>query len=131
MSAARRQAGFSYVEVLVATVLVAVALIPALEALEIGVTGGAVHETELVRHYHLVARLEEVLARPIAELEAQEQAAAGGPSVYSDVAGSADRRLVHLSTFDADGDSNPDPGIIRVRVHIEATEHALETLAGS
>ena len=111
-----------------ATVFVALALVPALESLEIGLRGSAVHETELVRHYQLVARLEEVLARPFAELEAEEQAAAGGPSVYSDAPGSADRRLVTLSTFDADGDGNPDPGILRVRAEIEATGHALETL---
>jgi hypothetical protein len=130
----RRLAAFSYVEVLVATALVALALVPALEALEIGITGSGIHESELTRHYHLVAKLEEVLARPFAELEAEEQAAGGAHTSYSDASG-PDRRLVYLSGHDgddADGDGDTstgmDPGLLRVRVEIEATAHVLETL---
>ncbi len=130
----RRRAGFSYVEVLVATAFVALALVPALEALEIGITGSGIHETELTRHYRLVAKLEEVLARPFAELEAEEQASGGAPTSYSDPSG-PDRRLVYLSGYDgddADGDGDPstgaDPDLLQVRVEIEATSHVLETL---
>ncbi len=131
----RRRAGLSYVEVLVATFLVAVALVPALEALEIGVTGSGIHERELVRHYHLVAKLEEVLALPFGDLEAEAQAAAGAPTAYSDGAGAPDRRLVYLTGYDADdadGDGDPltgaDPGILLVGVEIEAPAHSLATL---
>ena len=124
----RRHAGFSYVEVLIATVLIALALVPALESLEIGIRGSEIHEVELARHHQLVAILEEVLAQPYSELVTEEQAAGGEASAYSDAPGTADRRLVFLSGFDADGDSQPDPGILHVRAEIEATPHVLETL---
>jgi type II secretory pathway pseudopilin PulG len=128
MRATRREAGFSYVEVLIATVLIALALVPALESLELGIRGSEIHAIELTRHHHLVALLEEVLAQPFSELEAESQAAGGAASAYSDAPGAADRRLVFLSGFDADGDSQPDPGILHVRGEIEATPHVLETL---
>jgi type II secretory pathway pseudopilin PulG len=124
----RRLAGFSYVEVLVATALLALALVPALEALEIGVRGGGVHEAELALHYRALAALEEVLAQPFGDLQAEATAAAGAASAYSDPPGTVDRRLVYLSGHDADGDSVDDPGLLRVRVEIEATAHVLETL---
>lgn len=124
----RRRAGFSYVEVLIATVLVTLALVPILEALEVGVRAGVVHEEELTRHYRARTRMEEVLARPFGELVAEEQAAAGGASVYSDAPGTPERRIVLLSTFDADDDGQPDENILHVRVEVEATTHALEAL---
>ncbi len=124
----RRRAGFSYVEVLLATALLALALVPALEALEIGVRGGGVHEAEVGRHYRALGAMEEVLAQPFADLQAEAIAAAGAPTTYSDPPGTPDRRLVYLSGYDADGDSVDDPGLLRVRVEIEATAHVLETL---
>lgn len=132
----KRQLGLSYVEVLVATVLLALALVPALEALQIGVLAGSVHESEATLHAHLVAKLEEVLAEPFVDLELEALAAAGNPTSYSDSTGSSDRRLVFLAGYDgddADGDGDPftgpDPGLVWVRVEIEGTAHALETLA--
>jgi hypothetical protein len=116
------------VEVLLATALLALALVPALEALEIGVRGGGVHEAEVALHYRALGALEEVLAQPFSDLEAEEIAAGGAASAYSDPPGTEDRRLVYLSGYDADGDSIDDPGLLRVRVEIEATAHLLETL---
>jgi hypothetical protein len=124
----RRCAGFSYIEVLVATALLALALVPALEALEIGVRGGGVHEAEVALHYRALGALEELLAQPFSELQAEAIAAAGAASAYSDPPGTQDRRVVTLLDYDADGDSVPDPGLLRVRVEIEATAHVLETL---
>jgi hypothetical protein len=81
--------------------------------------------------------MEEVLARSFAELAAEEVAAGGAPSAYSDGAGAPDRRLVLLSRYDgdnADGDDDPftgkDAGLLWVRVEIEGTDHVLETLTG-
>jgi hypothetical protein len=124
----RRLAGFSYAEVLLATALLALALVPALEALEIGVRGGGVHEVELALHYRARGALEEVLAQPFFDLATEAILAGGAPSAYSDPPGTPDRRLVYLSAYDADGDTTPDPGLLRVRVEIEATAHVLETL---
>ena len=132
---ARRQAGISYVEVLVATAVVALSLVPALEGLEVAIRGAGVHESRLTLHHHLVAKLEDVLARPFAELETEAVGSGGAPTVYSDVGGDPDRRLVYLLPYDgddADGDGDPfsggDPGLVWVRVEVEATPYALETL---
>jgi hypothetical protein len=125
---ARRLAGFSYVEVLLATALLALALVPALEALEIGVRGSGVHEAELALHYRAFGALEEVLAQPFSDLEAEAISAGGAASAYSDPPGTPDRRVVTLTGYDADGDTVEDSGLLRVRVEIEATEHVFETL---
>ena len=131
----RLRGGFSYVEVLLATLLVAMSLVPALEALQTGILGGGVHESQTLLHYHLTSKLEEVLAQPLPDLEAEALASGGAPTSYSDPAGSANRRLVYLSEYDgddADGDGDPftgaDAGLVWLRVEIEATPHALETL---
>lgn len=134
-----RQAGLSYVEVLVATVLVAVSIAPALTALNTGLSASATHESHVADHYHLTAKIEEVLAQPFGDLDAAASAA-GDPSVptsYSDPAGADRRRLVFLSRYDgdnADGDDDPftgaDEGLLWLRVEIEETAHAFETLTG-
>lgn len=124
----RCQAGFSYLEVVLATALVALALVPALEALEIGIRGGGIHELEVTRHYHVLGKMEEVLAQPFVDLEAEAAASGNGPTAYSDASGSPDRREVFLLGYDADGVGGPDPGILLVRVRIDDTEHVLETL---
>lgn len=133
--ARRDQAGVAYVEVLVATVLLAVALVPALDALRGSLVASEVHETLAFQQHHLAGGLEEVLAEPYEALEAAAIAAGGGPSSYSDAVATPDRRLVYLSGYDgddADADGDPftgiDPGLLWVRVEIEGTPHSLETL---
>jgi len=134
----QRMAGLTYVELLIATVLMVVALVPAIDALRPAVQGSGIHQSETVLHFHLTAGLEDVLATPFATLDAEAQAL-GDPTIssalFSDTAGSTDRRLVFLSRYDADNadsDSNPftgtDEGLIWVRVELEITSHALETL---
>ena len=49
----RVNAGFSYVEVLIATVLISVSLVPAMEALRTGLLGSGIHvETVELRRIH-------------------------------------------------------------------------------
>ena len=132
------QTGLSYIEILIATVLVAVALVPAIEALHPAIQGSGIHETEVSLHYHLMGRLERVLAEPFVSLDAEAQALADPTTIsatYSDAAASNNRRLVFLSRYDADNaDSDNDPftgideGLIWIRVEVENTSHALETL---
>jgi len=133
-------AGLTYVEVLVATVLMVVALVPAIDALSPAIQGSGIHQSETALHYHLSAGLEDVLAAPFDSLDTEAQAL-GDPTVvsplFSDTAGSTDRRLVFLSRYDADnadGDNDAftgtDEGLIWVRVEVETTSHALETLLG-
>jgi len=129
---ARGQGGFSYVEVLVAVALLALCLVPALDALQTGVLGAATHNTQAVDHYAVAGRLEEVLAEPFSSLDAAA-VAAGGPTVPTSY--SAAPLLVYLARYDADdadGDGNPftggDDGLLWVRVAVEGGGASLETL---
>jgi type II secretory pathway pseudopilin PulG len=132
-------AGLTYVEVLIATALIAVTLVPAIEALKPAVQGMSIHEAQVVRHYELSALLEDVLATPFAELDA-EAVAINDPAVasvnYSDPSAQANRRLVYLSRYDADNadgngdffDAGMDAGLLWVRVEMEGTGQAIESL---
>ena len=134
----RRNAGTSYIEVLVATVILVVALAPAIDALRTGLRGAEISASRVALHYRVTGRMEELLAEPYADLDA-EAVALGSPSVvsatYSDGAGTPDRRVVHLSRYDGDDDpSDGDPftgvdaGLLWIRVEIEGTNLALERL---
>ena len=134
-----RMAGLTYVEVLVASALIAISLIPAIEALQPATLGMNIHETRTLRHYELTALLEEVLANPFSELDT-EAVAINDPTVasttYSDAAATNNRRLVYLSRYDADNadgnnnffDAGMDEGLLWVRVQIEGTDQAIEGL---
>ena len=130
------EAGFSYAEVLLAVAVLALALVPALDALQTAFTGAAVHEELLGRHLQLATRMEEVVAEPFSNLDEAAQAAGSETvaSSYSDPAG-PERILVFLSRYDgdnADTDDDPfsgtDEGLIWARVTMEGTLHELTTL---
>ena len=137
--ALHRMAGLTYMEVLIASALIAATLVPAIDALRPGIQGMGLHEAQTQRHFELTARLEEGLARPFSELDVEAQTI-DDPTVaslaYSDPAGQANRRLVYLSRYDADNadgnddffDDGKDEGLLWVRVEIEGTDQALETL---
>lgn len=146
----RRQSGLTYVEVLIASVLIMIALVPAVEALHTGMLGSKVLDTTSSEHYAALARMEEVLAEPYGTLIGAAAAAGSQstPSSYSDAAGPPDRRLVFIALYDADdadgdgdvftaldpnldGDSNPYTGyeqLLWVRVEVEGSITALESL---
>ena len=132
-------AGLTYVEVLIATALIAITLIPAIKALAPAAQGMSIHETRTLRHYELTAMLEDVLANTFSELDA-EAVAINDPTVasttYSDAPATNNRRLVYLSRYDADNadgngdffDAGMDAGLLWVRVEIEGTDQAIESL---
>ena len=147
------QAGFSYLEVIVALIVMVLSLPPALQAMRIGLDSTNVQATALPLRERAEGELETVLAQPFASLraEAARVRARSAPTSYSDAAGTPDRRLVYLSFYDADnsdGDGNPftisDPnadgdanpytgetpyiGLLWVRVEIEGAAIAFETL---
>jgi type II secretory pathway pseudopilin PulG len=133
----RSEAGFSYVEVLVATALIAMALVPTLQSLSVAVLGAGIHLDMTEADSHLSSRLDEVLAEPFAALDAAAVAVGSptSPTAYSDAGGSARRRLVYLARYDgdnADGDGNRftggDAGLLWVSVKLEGTDRSLETL---
>ena len=150
MTSRTGQAGLTYVEVLVATILLAIVLVPALQALSTGVLGSEVHTSTVDQHYAVVSRMEEVLAEPHSVLTAAASAAGDyqAPTSYSDTAGTPNRRIVYLALYDiddADGDGNvftvPDPdldgdsdpftgytGPLWVRVEVQGSVMWLETL---
>ena len=134
--AARRQTGLSYVEVLVATVLVAVALVPMIDALGPGVQGARLHREQAEVHYALAGKLEQVLAEPFADLDAAAAAAGapGNPSGYSDLAAAVPHSvyLWRYDVDDADGDgdvfSGGEPDLLWVRVETADGSRGLESL---
>jgi type II secretory pathway pseudopilin PulG len=140
----RKMTGFSYTEVLIATALIAVALVPALEALQPGIQGNGIHQNDTENHYLLQAKLEQVLAQPFTDLEAAAQAAGDSttPTSYSDSVNTAQGRTVSrqvfLSSYDgdnADTDGDPftgtDDDLLWVRVGIQDTEQAIEALTNN
>lgn len=126
------QSGLSYIEVLIATVLVAVSLVPAVEALRGGIFGASLHQEAAADHYQLKAKMEEVLAEPYALLDAAAVVAAGEktPTSYSDPVGASPRRLVYLFRYDASvpGFTAFDTGLLWVHVRFESRPGGLETL---
>lgn len=140
----------TYIEVMVAAALIAIALVPAMDALQTGMLGARIFESSSNEHYAVLARMEEVLAEPYSALTAAA-ATAGNPKTpgsYSDAPGTPGRRLVFLGLYDAnnadgdndmftvldpdlDGDSNPYTaysGLLWVRVAVEGSVTSLESL---
>ena len=133
----RTEAGLTLVEVLVAMVLLAILLIPAINALQTGIIGAEVHGDVAASHYRLTSRLEELLVEPFADLSDAALAAGSPttPSSYSDPAGPPGRLLVYLALYDgdnADADSDPftgtDSDLLWIRVDIEDSVYTLETV---
>lgn len=135
-----RASGFSYIEVIVAVFLIAIVLVPASDLLSGALLGIEVHKDQSKAHHHLVAKMEEVLARPLSDLRQRADAAGSAAAIvtaYSDSAGALQRRLVFLSRYDADnadGDGNGFTGseanLLWVKVQIEGTSLQAITLAG-
>lgn len=134
----KRMAGFTFVEVLVAIVLITLALVPAIDALQPATLGSGIHRSHTAQHYHLTAKLEELLAEPFNALDTEAQLI-NDPTVvssfYSDATTEPVRRLVYLSRYDADnadGDNNfftgKDADLIWLRVEIEGTRQTIESL---
>ena len=134
-----RQSGFSYMELLVATLLIAIMLVPALDAMQSGIQGSAIHTRLAQNQYRMISKMEETLALPFTELLEQADLVADPtvliPEPYSDAAGTESRRLVYLARYDGDNtDADDDPftgtdtGLLWVRVMIEDSPRALETV---
>lgn len=147
------QQGISYVEVLIATAILAVALVPAIDALRTGIRHADLPSQTQQTVLALNNKLESVLAQSsiaLRDAAAQTNSRTVATS-YSDPAGTDPRVLVYLSFYDVgntdgdntlltlkdlnnDGDSNPFTGdgaeisAYWVRVQADGTELALEAL---
>lgn len=133
----RTEFGLTLVEVLVTIVLLAILLVPAINALQTGIVGTEVHSDVATSHYRLTSRIEELLAEPYSDL-ADAALAAGSattPSSYSEAAGPPSRLLVYLSLYDgdnADADDDPftgtEPDLLWIMVEIEDSIFTLQTV---
>ena len=139
-----RMTGLTYVEVLVATLLIVTTLVPALEALQPGIAGTGIHETLSEDNYQLIARLEEVLAEPFVDLDDAGTAAGNAttPTSYSDVFTYPDGRQVARNVFlarydgdNADTDNDPftgtDDGLLWLRVEMAGPALSMEILTSA
>ncbi len=122
----RRQVGLSYVEVLVASAIIAVSLLPAMEALNASMNSSQLSAALQKQNFLLLDKYEEVLAQSfdVLDAEAESLVSETTPSAaFSDPAGVPNRRLVYLQRYDADNadnDNDPftggDPGLCWVRI---------------
>ena len=106
-----RQAGFSYVELLIATLLLVSALVPMMEALGPGLQGARVHADRAEAHFFLAGKLEATLAESFDDLDAAAIAAGSAttPTGYSDLAADVPHE-VFIWRWDADNaDADDDP----------------------
>ena len=109
-----RQSGLSYIEVLVATLLLAVALVPMMDALGPGLQGAQIHRNHAMVHYALAGKLEEVLAQPFDDLDAAASVAGDYniPTSYSDLAAEVPHQVFiwRWDVDDADADDDEFTG---------------------
>lgn len=131
-----RQSGLSYVEVIVAVLIMSVAVVPAADALRSAMQSAEIDAEETTNHFQLVAKLESVLAEPFGAVAAQAGDPAS-PTTFSDLAGITNRRLVFISLYDgdnADADNDTftgtDPDLLWIRVEIENTVTKMDALKG-
>src|SRR6266446_2685648 len=122
----RDERGFSYAEILLSVVLLTVLLVPALQALRSGVAGGQ-SPSLAARQLTLRDKMEQVLAKPFADLYAQTYLTGNATSAnasLSDPAGAPDRRAVVLyryaATTSSGASSTADTGLLFVSVYYEA-----------
>lgn len=131
-----RGRGFGYVEVLVSLVLLGVLLVPALNAVTAAVRGTAAQTPD--RHSYLRGKMEEVLAKPFADLYAVASTAnmTTVNTALSDASGIPNRRLVVLYRFSSSTNTltSSASDLVAIKVYYEAdgsaTELALHSLAG-
>ena len=136
--------GFSYIEVLVASFILAISLPPALDALQSGIQGSGISKTTSIDVFHLNAKMEEVLSQPFEDLSAAATAAGNQTtaSSYSDLMTTTDgrqlSRQVYLSRYDgdnADSDENgftgSDDNLLWVKVELAGTPHIVESLTNN
>ena len=132
LRAASRMRGFSYIEVMVAAVILALCLPAALQSVGGAVRGTGTQAGYTLNQQRVASRMEVVLANRFATLDAAAIAAGNSPSAiiaaYSDAAGTKDRVVVNLYRYDGSAPTASDTGLLWVKVSIEGSALALNTL---
>ena len=131
-----RQSGLSYIEVMVATLLLAVALVPMMDALGPGLQGAQMHRSQAEVNFTLAGKLEAVLAEPFDDLDAAATAAGDFKiaTSYSDLAAAVPHQVFiwrwDVDNADADDDefTGGEDDILWVRVATIDGLNELQTL---
>jgi Tfp pilus assembly protein PilE len=131
------QGGFSYVEVLLSVVLIAVLLVPAMQSLNAAISGSS--SNIMAKQLNLRNKMEEALSKPYSTLYADTSVVGGNTTTsisnsLSDVNGTADRRMVTIYRYNNETNtlSVADTGLLYVSVYYEAdgSVYALNSLVG-
>ena len=99
----KRQSGLSYIELMLATLLISLTLVPMMESLQPGLQATAWHERQSEIHYALTGTMETLLAEPFTDLDAAATAAgdAATATSYSNLL-AAVPYSVFISRYDVD-----------------------------
>lgn len=111
----QHQEGLSYVEVLLSLIILAAAIVPAIESIRTGMQTAGVHEEVITKHYSLLSKMQEIKSIQFDALLSAAKFAGSNtnPSEYSDAVGEDPRRLVYLSYYDTD-DSDSDSNVFTI-----------------
>lgn len=117
-----RQRGYAYLDVLVATAVLLVCLVPAMSSLHSANQTQQQAETSMHLAQHVSSKMAMVLARGKHQLNIDVL----NSTDLSDPIGDADRRLVTISYFDgdnADGDGDISTGVDDELIYIQVSLH--------
>ena len=131
-----RQTGLSYIEVLVATLLIVVALVPMMESLGPGLQGAAIHRQNAEVHYALAGKLEAVLSESFMNLDAAATTAGAhdAPTAFSDLGAPVPHQVFiwRYDVDDADNDGDVFTGgeddLLWIQVETQDGHQALQSL---
>ncbi len=132
----KSQSGLSYLEVVIATLLITVTLVPMMDALQPGLQGSQIHRDKAEVQFVLAGKLETVLAEPFDDLDAAATAAGDFKvaTTYSDVGASVPHEVflwrwdVDNADADDDGFTGGEDDILWVRVATTDGLAELQTL---
>ena len=133
----RRQRGFGYIEALVAVVLLAIAIVPALDALSNAMRGAPTADRDDDLWQAVANKLSDVAGTRFDDLDSAATTAGSATtaSSLSDASGTTPRVMVYLSRYDgdnADGDNDPftgtDADLIWIRAAITDPPVEMTTL---
>jgi Tfp pilus assembly protein PilV len=130
--------GFSYVEVLVAIILLMISIVPAMEALRAATSGATSHQDMLNTELQLKNKMEELLASSYFRLEYDALTAGNtftavlpAPSYSDPTTVTTNRLLVHAARYDLTATATPattDKGMLWLQVEIQGSGLKLTSL---
>ena len=132
----RHELGITYLEILIAITLIAIALGPMMNSLQSGLQGTALHKTKVEVLHVLTGHLVQVLAEPFDDLDAAATAAGShtNKTTYSDEAAAIPYN-VYLWRYDADnadGDGDWFTGgeedLLWIKIALPNESESFETL---